>query len=246
MVHDLVYGVNAVYEALRGSRVAYELFLADGADRRLEPLIRLAEERGVPQHRRDRSSLSRLAGSDHHQGAVLRVEPYPYTDLNDLLSSWKAGGQPGLVLVLDGIQDPHNLGALIRSAACAGAHAVIIPQDRACRVTPTVEKASAGAAESIPVVQVTNISTVLELLKREGFWVYGADGEARERLYSHDFRGNTVLVIGSEGEGIRPLVKKRCDVLISIPLKGAVGSLNASVAGGVMLFEAVRQRQGVC
>ena len=241
---DIIYGVNPVTEALRGSRRAFELFLAEGADRRLEQLVALAGERGVPVRRRDRPSLARLAGSEHHQGAVLRVEPYPYAELPDLLDRWRGSGEPGLLLVLDGIQDPHNLGALIRSAACAGAHGVIIPRDRAAGVTPTVEKVSAGGTGVVAVAQVTNISQTLEQLKKEGFWIYGAAGEAGESLYRQDLRGHTALVIGGEGEGVRPLVRKHCDLLLSIPLKGAISSLNASVAGGIMLFEAVRQRGG--
>jgi 23S rRNA (guanosine2251-2'-O)-methyltransferase len=242
MSDDIIYGVNPVMEALRGSRRAFELFVTDGADRRLEKLLSLAAERGVPVRRRDRMSLTRLAGTEHHQGVLLRVEPFPYADLFDLLDRWKASGEPGLILVLDGVQDPHNLGALIRSAACAGVHGVIIPQDRACGVTPTVEKVSAGGAEAVPVARVTNIAQTLAVLKREGFWVYGAAGEAAESLYGQDFTGHTAIVIGGEGEGVRPLVGKQCDLLISIPLSGRIGSLNASVAGGIMLFEAVRQR----
>lgn len=240
---DSIYGVNPVTEALRGSRKVFELFLAEGGDRRLEKLVQLAGERGVPVRRRDRDGLTRLAGSSHHQGAVLRVEPYPYAEFPDLIDRWRESGEPGLFLVLDGIQDPHNLGALVRSAACAGVHGVVIPRDRAVGMTPTAEKVAAGGAAAVAVARVANISQALELLKKEGFWVYGAAGEAAESLYRQDFRGHTALVIGGEGEGVRPLVRKHCDLLISIPLKGAITSLNASVAGGIMLFEAVRQRE---
>ncbi len=243
MNDDIVYGVNPVMEALRGNRKAFELFLAEGSDRRLDKLLQQAAEKGVPVRRRDRGALLRLAGSEHHQGAVLRVEPYPYAELSDVLDRWRSSGEPGLVVVLDGIQDPHNLGALIRSAACAGAHGIIIPQDRACGVTPTVEKVSAGGVEAVTLARVANISQALELLKKEGFWVYGAAGESGESLYRQKFLGHTVLVIGGEGEGMRPLVRKHCDLLISIPLKGSITSLNASVAGGIMLFEVLRQRE---
>ena len=245
MSDDIVYGVNPVTEALRGSRKAFELFLAEGADKRLDKLMQLAGDKDVPVRRRDRGALARLSGSEHHQGAVLRVEPYPYAELSDVIDRWKESGEQGLILLLDGIQDPHNLGALIRSAACAGAHGIVIPQDRACGVTPTVEKVSAGGVETVTVARVANISQALELLKKEGFWVYGAAGEAGESLYRQDFREHVALVIGGEGEGMRPLVRKHCDLLISIPLKGAINSLNASVAGGIMLFEVVRQREGV-
>jgi 23S rRNA (guanosine2251-2'-O)-methyltransferase len=242
MSDDIIYGVNPVMEALRGSRRAFELFLAEGTDRRLEKLEQQAGEKGVPVRRRDRGALARLAGSEHHQGVVLRVEPYPYAELSDLLDRWKESGKNGLILVLDGIQDPHNLGALIRSAACAGADGVVIPKDRAAGVTATVEKVSAGGVGAVPVVRITNIAQTLEALKKEGFWIYGATGEAGGNLYGQDFRGHTVLVIGGEGEGLRPLVRKLCDVLVAIPITGAITSLNASVAGGIMLFEVVRQR----
>jgi 23S rRNA (guanosine2251-2'-O)-methyltransferase len=242
MSDEIIYGVNPVMEALRGSRRAFELFLAGGADRRLDKLVQQAGEKGVPVRRRDRVSLTRLAGSEHHQGAVLRVEPYPYAELSNILDRWKERGEQGLIMVLDGIQDPHNLGALIRSAACAGADGVIIPKDRAVGVTAIVEKVSAGGVETVPVARVANIAQTLESLKKQGFWIFGAAGEADGNLYSQDFRGHTVLVIGGEGEGLRPLVRKQCDVLVSIPLKGTITSLNASVAGGIMLFEVVRQR----
>ena len=242
MSDEIIYGVNPVMEALRGSRRAFELFLAVGTDRRLDKLVQQAGEKGVPVRRRDRFSLTRLAGSEHHQGAVLRVEPYPYAELSNILDRWKERGEQGLIMVLDGIQDPHNLGALIRSAACAGADGVIIPKDRAVGVTAIVEKVSAGGVETVPVARVANIAQTLESLKKQGFWIFGAAGEADGNHYSQDFRGHTVLVIGGEGEGLRPLVRKQCDVLVSIPVRGAITSLNASVAGGIMLFEVVRQR----
>ncbi len=144
--------------------------------------------------------------------------------------------------MLDGIQDPHNLGALIRTAACAGCDGVIIPKDRAAGVTPTVEKASAGAVETIPVALVTNVAQTLQILKDGGYWVYGLAGEAGQSLYDVDFSGKVALLVGNEGEGIRPLVRKQCDVVLSIPLHGGVASLNASVAGGIALFEAARRR----
>lgn len=243
MKDEIIYGVNPVMEALRGSRRAFELFVAASAgDRRVEKLLKLAAEKGVPVRQRDKHDITRLCGTDYHQGVALRVEPFAYLELADLLERWRATGEPGLLLVLDGIQDPHNLGALIRSAACAGAHGVIIPKDRAVGVTATVEKASAGAVETIPIVQATNIAQTLGELKEHGFWIYGAIGGAGEAIYRQDFTGNVALVIGGEGEGVRPLVQKKCDLLVAIPILGGVSSLNASVAGGVILFEAVRQR----
>ena len=239
---EIIYGLNPVMEALRGSRQIYELFVAGStSDKRMEKLLKLAAERKVPVRQREKADLTRLCGIDHHQGVALKVEPFPYADLDDILAELKDASD-GLILVLDSVQDPHNLGALIRSAACAGAHAVVIPKDRAAGVTAAAEKASAGAAGTIPVAQVTNISQALGELKKAGFWIFGADGSARRNLYEQDLTGPVALVIGGEGEGIRPLVRKGCDQLVSIPMQGGVNSLNASVAGGILLFEVVRQR----
>lgn len=243
MQEEIIYGINPVKEALRGERRAFELFVAEGtSDQRVEKLLKLASEVDVPVRRRRRQDLQRLCGTDHHQGVALRIEAFAYADLDDVLTDWKEGGTESIFMVLDGIQDPHNLGAIIRTAACAGARCVVIPKDRAVGVSPTVEKVAAGATETVPVVQVTNIATTLEQLKGAGFWIYGADEKSGETLYRQKLTGNIAFVIGGEGEGIRPLVRKKCDVLFSIPLAGGVNSLNASVAGGVALFEAVRQR----
>jgi len=241
MKEELVYGVNPVKEALQGSRELFELFVQTTAtDHRLEKILVLAKERGVKVVKREREDLTRICGSSHHQGMALKVAPFKYAELEDVMA---ADGEPvtsGLLLVLDGIQDPHNLGALIRTAACAGAKGVIIPKDRACGITAVAEKASAGAVETIPVVQVTNIAQTLETLKNEGFWVYGLAGEAKQSLYKVKFSGKVALVIGGEGEGIRQLVRKQCDLLMSIPIYGGVSSLNASVAGGIAMFEVAR------
>lgn len=240
---EIIYGINPVLEALRGNRRAFELFVSrEGNDRRFARLLQLAKEREVPIRERDKIDLTRLCGTGHHQGALLRVEAFAYAEVTDILERLRTTGEKGLLMVLDRVQDPRNLGALIRSAACAGAHGVIIPRDRAAAVTATVEKASAGAVETIPVAQVANIAQTLEDLKREGFWIYGASEEADTSLYDVDFRVNAAVVIGSEGRGIRPLVLRKCDYLIAIPIRGGVHSLNASVAAGVVLFEIVRQR----
>ncbi|HEY5974792.1 MAG TPA: 23S rRNA (guanosine(2251)-2'-O)-methyltransferase RlmB [Geobacteraceae bacterium] len=243
MADEIIYGVNPVREALRGTRRAFELFVAQGTtDQRLEKVIRLAEEQGLPVRRRLRQDLTRLCGNEHHQGVALRSEAFVYADLEDVLESWRQSGEAGLLVLLDSIQDPHNLGALIRTAACAGAHGVIIPKDRAVGVTASVEKVAAGATATVPVVQVANIAMLIEQLKQEGFWIFGAAAEAGPTLYSVDLTGHVALVVGGEGEGLRPLVRKHCDGLFTIPLKGGVDSLNASVAGGIALFEVVRQR----
>ena len=243
MSEEIICGINPVKEALRGSRKIFELFIADGtADQRVGKLSELASEKNIPTRRRSKVDITRLTGTDHHQGVALRLESFSYTDFDDVLSECKEKAGEAILVVLDGIQDPHNLGALIRSAASAGAVAVVIPRDRAAGVTATAEKVAAGAAETIPIAQVTNIAVTLEQLKTAGFWIYGADEKSGHSLYNQKLKGNIALVIGGEGEGIRPLVRKKCDVVFSIPLAGGVGSLNASVAGGIAMFEAVRQR----
>lgn len=244
MSDDIVHGVNAVREALRGKRRAFELFVGkEDESERLRKLLELAAEAGVPVRRRDKRDLDRLCGTPHHQGVALRLEPFTYTELEDLATVLRESERPGLLLFLDSIQDPHNLGALIRSAACAGAHGVVIPKDRAAGITPAVERSSAGAVETIPIVRVTNLNQAIATVKEWGFWFYGAVGEAPSSLFDQDFSGNVAFVIGGEGEGLRDLVRRQCDVLVSIPLEGGVASLNASVAGGICLFEAVRQRR---
>lgn len=242
MKGELIFGVNPVKESLQGTRGAYNLYVQISAtDHRVEKIIKLAEQRGVAVHRREKMDLTKMCASSHHQGIALEVEPFRYADLDDLLALKSKAVSAGFLLVLDGIQDPHNLGALIRSAACAGAIGVIIPKDRACGITAAAEKASAGAVETIPVAMVTNIAQSLETLKKSGYWVYGLDGAAKQSVYGVDFSGDVALVIGSEGEGIRPLVRKQCDVIMAIPQYGGVGSLNASVAGGIAMFEVARK-----
>lgn len=243
MKDERIYGLKPVQEALRGKRQAFELFVAEERhDPRLEKLLAQATQAGVPIRRRQRQDLARMAGTEHHQGVVLSLEPFAYTEIEDLLARQAESDGEGFLVVLDNIQDPHNLGAIIRSAACAGVQGVIIPKDKAVQVTPSVEKVSAGAVETVPVVRVTNIAQTLELLKHHGYWIYGAAGEAAENIYRVNFTGNIAIVIGGEGEGLRPLVRKQCDGLLNIPMPGGVASLNASVAAGVIMFEVVRQR----
>ena len=242
---DLLYGFHPVREGLCGRRQPLELFVLDGAvSDRLQKVLDLAAERGVPVRRRQKSDLDRLAGYPHHQGVVLRVEPFAYCDLDDLLAVWHNSGVPALLLLLDGITDPHNFGAILRNAAVAGCHGVIVPQDRCCPVTGVVDKASAGAAEHLPICQVTNLGRAIEQLKAAGVWVFGLSGEAGiKRLYDEDLTGNVAMVIGREGEGLRQRTRQLCDGLLAIPMAGRVASLNAASASAVALFEVVRQRQ---
>jgi 23S rRNA (guanosine2251-2'-O)-methyltransferase len=242
---DLVYGINPVREALRGERRRPLELLAerDSHPPRLEALLREAAAAGVPVQRRQRHELDRLAGHSHHQGVVLRVEPFAYADPDEVLERWHSSGQNAFFLLLDGITDPHNLGAILRSADAAGCHGVFVPKDRSCPVTAVVEKTAAGALAHLPLCQVTNLARTLEELKSEGVWVYGLAGEeSAEELYRADLTGNLALVVGSEGRAAAN-VRRHCDGLLAIPMGGGVSSLNASVAAAVALFEVVRQRR---
>jgi len=219
------------------------VLLAGGRDAgRLAEVRTLAQQAGVQVASVELAQLDRLAEGERHQGVVAEIVPRagdPETQLEEAL---EAAGPAPLVLVLDGVQDPHNLGACLRSADAAGVAAVIVPRDRAAGLTPVVRKVAAGAAESVPLVAVVNLARTLRDLKERGFWLVGTDDAADKTLYEADLKGPLGLVMGSEGEGVRRLTRECCDQLVSIPMAGAVESLNVSVATGVALFEAVRQR----
>jgi 23S rRNA (guanosine2251-2'-O)-methyltransferase len=243
----LAYGIHAVRTLLRrhAQRVR-QLWLAEDyiAAPRLKELHDTATAARVPILHADDEELDRLAEGERHQGAVAEVVPHagdPETQLEEALEAH--ADSPPLLLVLDGVTDPHNLGACLRSADAAGGAAVIVPRDRAAGMSPVVRKVAAGAAESVPLVAVVNLARTLRELKEREFWLVGTSDEATRTLYDADFTGPTVLVLGSEGEGMRRLTREACDDLVSIPMAGAVESLNVSVATGVALFEAVRQRR---
>ena len=240
---DYIYGIHPVREGLRGKRQPLELFVDEkGSGPRVEELLVIARERGIPVRQRQRQDLDRMAGLPHHQGVVLSMEPFPYTELEDLLESWQASGETGFFLLLDGITDPHNLGAILRNADAAGCQGVILTKDRSCGITNVVDKASAGAVEHLAVCQVTNLARCMELLKKNGFWIYGlAAGDSAQPLFTTDLSGNIALVIGSEGDGLRHRTRELCDGLLEIPMIGKVDSLNAASASAVALFEVVRQ-----
>ena len=242
---DYLYGINPVKEGLRGRRRPVELFFDEKTGgRRLDEVLEMAKERGVPARPRPRQALDRLAGLPHHQGVVLSVEPFPYADFENQLDRGRESGGNALFLLLDGITDPHNLGAILRNADAAGCDAVVITKDRSCGITNVVDKASAGAVEHLAVCQVTNLARAIEALKKANVWVYGlAAGEDAKPLYQADLTGHIAVVIGSEGEGLRQRTRQLCDVLLEIPMRGGVASLNASCASAVALFEAVRQRK---
>jgi len=240
---DLIYGINPVAEALRGARRrARELYCLSQAGGRLRELQALAAQSGLPVRQLSREELDRRVGHSHHQGVALLLEGFQFTPLPALLELCRQQPDP-LLLVLDGITDPHNLGAILRSAEGAGCQGVVVPRDRSCPLTSTVEKTAAGALAHLPICQVTNLARTLEELKAAGFWNYGLAGDAgSSNLYATDLLGSLALVIGSEGKGLRPNVRRHCDGLLAIPMQGQLSSLNVSVATAVALFEVVRQK----
>jgi len=244
MAAAVAYGIHAVRVLLtRQPQRVRRVLLAGGRDAgRLAEIRALAQKAGLQVGAADDALLDKLAEGGRHQGAVAEILPQaedPETQLEEALES--AAGAP-LLLVLDGVQDPHNLGACLRSADAAGVAAVIVPRDRAAGMTPVVRKVAAGAAETVPLVAVVNLARTLRQLKERGIWLVGTDDTADKALYEADLKGPLALVMGSEGEGLRRLTRECCDLLVSIPMAGAVESLNVSVATGVVLFEAVRQR----
>ena len=239
---NINYGVNPVTEALKARGRAFEWVgvAKERHDLRLQRLIEECRKIGVPVRFVQRTELDRMAGSGSHQGVVAVTSSKQYIDLEDLVESRR--GEYALIVVLDGVEDPHNLGAVLRTADAAGADGVVIPERRAAGVTGTVAKASAGASEHLPVARVTNIARTVDELKQRNVWVIGLDERANQTYDELDYKMDCALVLGAEGKGLHDLVKKKCDFLISIPMLGKVSSLNVSVAAGIVLYEVVRQR----
>jgi 23S rRNA (guanosine2251-2'-O)-methyltransferase len=243
-----VFGVQPVLEALRaGARPIERLTVAEGAhESRLREIIEIARYADIPVRRVPRAELQRIAAGANHQGVIATIAAAHYTHAEDLLEQLAArvGTQdPPLAVVLDGVEDPRNLGAVIRTVECAGAHGVFVPERRASGLTETVAKAAAGALEYVPVARAANVVRLLEELKERGVWTIGTAADAATSYTDWDWTQPCALLLGGEGEGLRRLVRERCDVLVGIPLRGRIESLNVSVAAGVVLYEAVRQRQ---
>lgn len=243
----LLYGVNPIIEALRADRLPSEILIAEGArDARLRELIELARAKNILVKHAPRTKLDREAGNSHHQGVLAHIAPAVYADaealLDQITSRDGAAGEP-LIVVLDGIEDPRNLGAILRTAECAGASGVFIPERRAAGVNETVAKASAGAIEHLPIARVTNLSRLIDRLKERNVWVVGTAAEATTSYVDWDWTRPSAIVLGAEGSGLHRLVRERCDVLVQIPVLGKIDSLNVSVAAGVVLYEALRQRR---
>ncbi len=241
---DLIEGRNAVQEALRAGRAIDKLYIARGeTDRTLGRIAAKARERGVVVTECDRRKLDAMSATGAHQGVIAQAAVREYCGLEDILALAAERGEDPFVIVCDEISDPHNLGAILRTAECAGAHGVVIPKRRSAGLTAVVDKASAGAAEHMLVARVANLPSALKELKKAGLWVYGTAADAAAELWSADLTGPICLVIGSEGFGMGRLVAECCDGTVSIPLLGKVTSLNASAAAAVMMYEVVRRRR---
>lgn len=239
----LIWGIHPVLEALRGNPGLVREVITQGrpGSAKIQEIIDLAGRQGIPVSNPPRLPLPAGEVPANHQGVMARLKGFPTCSLEDLLSAPETS--PPTLVALDSIQDPHNLGAIIRSAAAAGAAGVIIPKDRSAPLEGAAAKVAAGAMGRIKVCQVTNLVDSLRQLKEAGYWIYGAEGQSGQSIHATDLSGKLCLVIGSEGKGLRPLVRQQCDFLVAIPMSGLVESLNASVAAGVMLFEIVRQKE---
>ena len=240
---DYIWGRYPVLEAMRSRRRVHRILFIDGSkDATLAHVVDQARRAGIALEPTGRKRLDELTNGANHQGVLAVTEPRQYADIDDILSRAEAASEPPLVLILDSIQDVQNLGSLIRTAEIVGAHGVVIPEHRAAGLTPAVDKTSAGAVEFIPVAQVTNLTRTMEDLKKRGLWCIGLDSTATQRFDQANLTGPIALVVGNEGKGISRLVKEHCDALITLPMRGHIGSLNASVAGSIALYEIWRQR----
>lgn len=241
-MQEKLAGVNSIMEALRGKRRVHKIYVQEGrAGKRIDELLQIAKKKGIFFQYVDKQRLDQMYTTANHQGVIAQVDSYEYSSVDEILEQAALLGKEPFILILDGIEDPQNLGSIIRTAECAGVHGIIIPQHNSSEVTAAVSRASAGAVEHIPIARETNLVNCIKRLKEKGLWVVGADMEGSE-YFSCQMPSPTVLVIGGEGSGIRRLVRQNCDMLVSIPMTGLISSLNASVAAGLVIYEVVRQR----
>ena len=244
-VEGQLEGRNALQEALKAGRTIDKVFVAMGdTDRGLQRLAAEAKEAGAVVVPVDRRKLDQMSTTRSHQGIIALAAAHTYYTIDDILEEAASRGEAPLIVICDELSDPHNLGAIMRSAECAGAHGVIIPKRRSVGLTATVAKASAGAVEYMKVARVTNVNNAINELKEKGVWIYGTAAEGSIPMYRADLTGPAAIVIGNEGDGMSQLVRKNCDVMVHIPMKGKISSLNASAAASILLYEAVRQRIG--
>ena len=241
--NDQIEGRNAVLELLESGKDINKIFITKGERHgSINKIIRIAKENKVILVEREKRQMEEMSQTQNYQGVIALVPPYEYCEVEDILQEAKQRGEEPFVLILDGIQDPHNLGSIIRTAETAGVHGIILPKRRAATVNSTVNKVSAGAVQHMKIARVTNISDTIEQLKKEGLWICGTDMNTNSNYYEQDFKGAIGIVLGNEGSGISPKVKKNCDFLVKIPMKGKITSLNASVSAGIVMYEAIRQR----
>lgn len=240
----MIYGLHAVQAALDVpvTRIKEIWLAADRNDDRIQAIFDAAQQQGVVVHKSERETVDKIAPTVQHQGCAARCKPLEILDETGLMSLLANLTEPAFLLILDGVQDPHNLGACLRTAEAAGVHAVVAPRDRATGLTATAIKISSGSAERVPFVQVTNLARFLKDLQQSGVWLVGTSGDCSTSLYEADFSGATAVILGAEGAGIRRLTREHCDQVVFIPMQGQAESLNVSVAAGVCLFEAYRQR----
>lgn len=240
---DQVEGRNSVLELLDSGKDINKIYIEKGEKQgSIHRIIAKAKEKGVILVEMDKTKLRQMAQTENYQGVIAIVPPFEYCEVEDILEEAKNRNENPFILILDGIEDPHNLGAIIRTAETAGVHGIIIPKRRAASVNSTVNKVSAGAVEYMKVARVNNINETIRFLKDEGVWIIGTDINASKYYYQEDFKGPIAIVIGSEGFGMNRLVKDNCDLLVKIPMKGKITSLNASVSAGITIYEAVKQR----
>lgn len=238
-----IEGRNAVIELLKSDKTVNKLMVQKGERQgSINEIIKLAKNKRIIVTEVEKGKLDQLSETKHHQGVIAFVSPIEYKELDDIFELAKERNEAPFILIADEIEDPHNLGALIRSAECAGCHGVIIPKRRAVAVTEVVAKTSVGATEYVPIVRVNNINETIRELKERGVWIVGTDGSAKVTYYDQDMTGSIAIIIGSEGRGMNKLTMENCDFLVKIPMMGKITSLNASVSGGIVLFEALKQR----
>ena len=240
---DRIEGRNPVAEALKSGRRIDKIYVRRGEKQgSIVPLLRQARKQGIIISEVDGAKLNEMSETKNHQGIIALVSPIEYAEIDDVLALAAEKGEPPFIVILDRINDPHNLGSVIRTANCAGVHGVVIPRHDSVSVTATVEKSSAGATAYTPIVRVNNLAKTIDYLKEKGIWVTGADAAGDRSLFEADLKGPVAIVIGSEGQGIARLVAEKCDFLVKIPMKGDVNSLNASVAAALMIYECAKQR----
>jgi 23S rRNA (guanosine2251-2'-O)-methyltransferase len=244
MTEEYIAGRNSILEALQSGRSINRVFVAKGERQgSIIQIVALAKEKGLVVQEVDKAKLDAMSGGIRHQGVAASVAPVEYAELEDILARASGAGEQSFLVLLDELEDPHNVGAILRTADAAGVHGVLMPKRRSCPLSGTVAKTSAGAVEYVPVARIGNVVQTIKQLQKQGFWIVGADMGGEKDYFDADLSGPIVVVVGSEGQGLGRLVKESCDLLVRIPMMGRISSLNASVACSLMLYEVVRQRR---